>query len=457
MVGDPRWITLPPITKTQAIAQRVLTTPDGSQWVFGAHARWYRLDRADGRWHLSAPPSHPALRSAARPGAPGAPRAPGTPMAPGVFGTVTPPVPPQLIPTGPDFAYDRGSVQAFVGPDVPHDVTEGIRVLIKTHRGAPLDEFPLTGGFGEVFARDVAGTIAAIWGTIMWCAYAPAFDGNEVLLSTFGEFFARPLPGDDWVRWLPMGSFDALVTIYVERMRSGAEQAGLHLASVMAETAAVLRADARFRPRADALLAMVGPLSAQPWLDHQALHAGAVRQAWLARCPPHLVAATLPELSAGDHFLHSLYDMVEALGYLAARGVDPRTAAAALLAADVAGVCGTAEPHWAPGASGTADIVTRIYPWIDDELRDALYASLSDPRHPLRGCWPRNGTLPVAILPPDRDTAAALLGSAYATGLAWCRLTGTSTPTNGFAVCRAVVQCLIHERDDPLPPSWAGS
>lgn len=444
MVGDPRWITLPPMTKAQAITQRMLTTPDGSRWVFGAHARWYRLDRTDGRWHLSAPPSHPAIRTAARPGVPA-----------GTYATVTPPVPPQLIPTGPDFAYDRGSTQAFVGPDVPYDITEGIRVLIKAHRGAPTDEFPLTGGFGEVFARDVAGTIATIWGTIMWCAYAPAFDGNEVLLSAFGEFFARPLPGDDWVRWLPMGSLDALVTVYVERMRSGAEHAGLHLASVMAETAAVLRADARFRPRADALLAMVGPLSARPWLDHRALQAGAVRQAWLARCPPHLTAATMPEVSAGDHFRHCLYDMVEALGYLTERGADPRTTAAALLAADVAGVCGTTEPYWAPGASGTADVVTRIYPWIDDELRNTLYTTLSDPRHPLRMCWPRNGALPAAMVPPDRNAAAALLGSAYATGLAWCRLTGTPTPANGFAVCRAVVQCLVHERDDPLPPMSA--
>ncbi|MFC0861797.1 hypothetical protein ACFHYQ_05745 [Sphaerimonospora cavernae] len=446
MVGDPRWITLPPVAKAQAIAQRVLTAPDGSRWLFGAHARWYRLDQADGRWHLSAPPPHPAIRSAARPGAPGTL---GTPGAPGAPGALAPPVPSELIPTGPDFAYDRGSTQAFVGPDVPHEVTDGIRMLIKTHRGVPLEDFPLTGGFGEVFARDVAGTIAAVWGTIMWCAYAPAFDGNEALLSAFGEFLARPLPGDDWVRWLPMGSFDALITLYAERMRSGAEQAGLHLARVITETAAVLRADARFRPRADALIAMVGPLPTQPWLDHHALLSGAVRQAWLARCPPHLAAATLPELSPGDHFRHGLYDLVETLGYLAPRGMDPRTTAAALVAADVAGVCGTTEPYWAPGASGTADIVARLYPWIDDELRNALYVALSDPWHPLRGCWPRNGALPIAFLPPDRNTSAALLGAAYATGLAWCRLTGMSMPSNGFAVCRAVVQCLIHERDDP--------
>ncbi|WP_182875120.1 hypothetical protein [Microbispora sp. H10670] len=433
VVGDPRWTLLPPLTRAHTLAQRALLTPDGSRWLFGAHARWYRLDRVDGRWHLSAPPLHPAIRSDARPHPPGVA------------------IPPALVPAGPDFAYDRGSTQAFVGPDVPHEITERLRALLLAHRGLRREDFPLSGAYREIFARDVASTVAAVWGTIMWCAYAPAFDGNEVMLSMFGEFLARPLPGDDWVRWLPLGSLDALVALYSERMRSGAQQAGLRLAGLMAETATVLRADARFRPRAEALIAMAEPLLASPWLDHHALPGGAVRQAWLARCPPHLVSATLPEWAPGEHFRHTLYDLVEALAYTASRGMDPRAVAAALLAADVAGVCGVSEPAWAPGASGTARVVTALYPWMDDEQRQALYLALADPAHPLRGCWPAGGVLPAALLPPDRTTAAALLGSAYATGLAWCALTGTPAPPEGFAVPAAVVQCLIHQRDDPRP------
>ncbi|GLW25128.1 hypothetical protein Mame01_51700 [Microbispora amethystogenes] len=433
VVGDPRWTLLPPLTRAHTLAQRALLTPDGSRWLFGAHARWYRLDRVDGRWHLSAPPLHPAIRSDARPHPPGVA------------------IPPALVPAGPDFAYDRGSTQAFVGPDVPHEITERLRALLLAHRGLRREDFPLSGAYREIFARDVASTVAAVWGTIMWCAYAPAFDGNEVMLSMFGEFLARPLPGDDWVRWLPLGSLDALVALYAERMRSGAQHAGLRLAGLMAETATVLRADARFRPRAEALIAMAEPLLASPWLDHHALPGGAVRQAWLARCPPHLVSATLPEWAPGEHFRHTLYDLVEALAYTASRGMDPRAVAAALLAADVAGVCGVSEPAWAPGASGTARVVTALYPWMDDEQRQALYLALADPAHPLRGCWPAGRVLPAALLPPDRTTAAALLGSAYATGLAWCALTGTPAPPEGFAVPAAVVQCLIHQRDDPRP------
>jgi hypothetical protein len=304
-------------------------------------------------------------------------------------------------------------------------------------RGLPREGFPLT-GFREVFAEEVAGTVAAVWGTIMWCAYAPAFDGNEVLLSMFGEFLARPLPGDDWVRWLPMGSLDALVELYAERMRAGAETAGLHLAGLMADTAGALLADARFRPRAEALLAMTTPLRTQPWLDLQAVQSGAVRQAWLSRCPSRLLAATLAETAPGEHFRHTLYDLVEAVGHTAAKGADPRAVGAALLAADVAGM--------------STDVVTELYNWMDDELRHAFYVALTDASHPLRGCWPVDGKLPRGLAPTDRGTAAALLGAAYAAGLAWCRLTGTTPPERGFPVSSAAVQCLIHQRDDPLPP-----
>ncbi|WP_245647155.1 hypothetical protein [Microtetraspora niveoalba] len=428
MVADPRWATLPGPAREQAIAARTLVTPDGSRWLFGAHARWHRLDRVDGRWHLSAPPALPRVRSAARPAPP------------------TSGVPHLLVPAGPDFAVDRGSTQAFVGPDVPEGVTERIRELVVAHRRLGRADFPLPEGvFRDVFAADVAGTVAAVWGTIMWCAYAPAFDGNEVLLSMFGEFLARPLPGDDWVRWLPPVPLDALVALYAERMLARPGEAGARLAGRMAglvvETASVLRADARFRLRADALLAMAGPAATRPWLDAPAAQTGAVRQAWLARRPPRLAVATLSETSPGEHFRHRLYDLVEALGHVARSGADPRAVAASLLAADIAAVTGGA----------TAGVVPLLYPWIDDEMRRSLYVALTDPAHPLRGCWPSSGALPAALAPPGRDAAAALLGAAYATGLAWCALTGTTPPPRGFPVSSAVVACLMHERDDTAP------
>ncbi|MET8047252.1 hypothetical protein ABZU75_06580 [Streptosporangium sp. NPDC005286] len=418
MVADHRWTGLPPLARAQAIAQRTLATPDGGRWLFGAHARWYRQDPADGRWYLTAPPADLGFRAAAQ------------------VIQVTSMVLPHLIPTGPDFAVDRGSIQGFVGPDVPYEITERVRELVIAQRGRRREDFPLTGPFTRLFAGEVASPVAAIWGTLMWCAYAPAFDGNEVLLSMFGEFLARPLPGDEWVRWLPPTSLGELVALYGERVRAGHPEAGLRLVALMADTAAVVRGDPRFGPRADALLAMIEPLLRRACQDPVIAHRGdeVVRHAWLSRCPAHM---TLPDASPGDHFQHMVYDLVQALGFLAPMGADPRAVAASLLAADLAAFA----PRVADG----------LYPWLDPELRHILHVVLTDAAHPLRGCWPRSGELPSALHPPDRASAAALLGAAYATGLAWCRLTGTEVPERGFTTASAVVHRLTHERDDPVP------
>ncbi|MBB2912524.1 hypothetical protein FHS43_003807 [Streptosporangium becharense] len=418
MVTDPRWATTPPLARAQAIALRTLVTPDGGRWLFGAHARWYRQDPADGRWYLTAPPADRNFRAAAY-------TVPATSM-----------ITPHMVPTGPDFVADRGSVQGFIGPDVPYEIVERVRELVVRQRGRRREDFPITGPFAELFAEEVASPVAAIWGTLMWCAYAPAFDGNEVLLSMFGEFLARPLPGDEWVRWLPPTSLDDLVSLYGERVRAGHPEAGLRLVALMADTAVIVRGDARFRPRADALLAILDPLLRRTCHDPSVAHHGdePLRDAWLSRCPPHV---TLPDTSPGDHFQHTLYDLVQSLGFLAAKGADPRAVAASLLAADLADCA----PRAADG----------VYRWLDPELRHILHVVLIDPAHPLRGCWPRSGELPSALHPADRGSAAALLGAAYATGLAWCRLTGTAVPERGFATASALVHRLTHERDDPLP------
>ncbi|MFC4591333.1 hypothetical protein [Sphaerisporangium corydalis] len=418
MVADPRWSAVPAHTQAQAMAARLLRTPDGACWLFGAHARWYRHEPSDGEWHLSAPPADQTVRSAAHAPHP------------------APAVPEPLLASSADFSFDRGSTQAFVGPDVPHRIVEQVRTLLDASQVSRADTPYVTGPLRALFYADVPATVAMVWGTIMWCAYAPAFDGNEVLLSMFGEFLSRPLPGDDWVRWLPPTPLEALVEPYAES-HGGAQGTALRLAALAGDTARVLLPDPRFGPRAAALLAMVEPLRARPWLDHAARDAVTVRQAWLARCPDELRGAVLADTSAGEHFRHTLYDLVRALEFVSAHGADPRAVAASLLAADVHAV--------APG------VAARLYPWMDAELRQTYYVTLAEPRHPLRGCWPREGEPPAALRPPDRGSAAALLGAGYATGLAWCRLTGTPPPPRGFPTSAATVSCLIDERDDPTP------
>ncbi|MFD2357426.1 hypothetical protein ACFSTC_61355 [Nonomuraea ferruginea] len=54
------------------------------------------------------------------------------------------------------------------------------------------------------------------------------------------------------------------------------------------------------------------------------------------------------------------------------------------------------------------------------------------------------------MMPPDRASTAAVLGAAYAVGLAWHRVSGARVPERGFAGSAALVRRLVLERDDPM-------
>ncbi|WP_336207453.1 hypothetical protein [Nonomuraea sp. LPB2021202275-12-8] len=488
MVADPRWPWLPEPARARSIAARTLVTRDGDRWLFGRHARWHLHDPADGRWHPAPPPRRLRARQ---------------------VGHHAAALPSDVIPRGPDFAAEPGSTQAFVGPDVPLKLCEQVGVLLRANCRKPEGDYPLT-AFDEIFATDVPSTVAAVWGTIMWCAYAPAFDGNERLLTMFGEFLRRPLPGDEWVRWLPAPPLVDLVTLVGERQRSGHPRTALRLAALIADTAHILLSDTRFRPRALALLTMVEPALKRPGLDdHAALRDEVMRQAWLERCPERLSRAVLMETDPEAHLSHVVYDLVEALAFTP----DPPRAAATYLAdlsdsrsllpgrldhrlrhaydeLDQAGLTSTSasertqpdgfpvmapafrpapqSPHTGsflpPGPStGTGH---RPAP---DERRtgSARYSSetggqsreeigRNSDEHPTGG-GPTGGRggftharqeAGTGVMPPDRASAAAVLGAAYAAGLAWSGLSGARVPERGFAGSAALVHRLIHERDD---------
>lgn len=417
MVADPRWTGLSVPDRAHVLAARVLVTHDGDRWLYGAHARWHLHDPADGRWHPAPPPRGEKARRVQH---------------------ATAALPDHVVPTGPDFAAEPGSTQAFIGPDVPARVTEQIRAMVRdAGRKSELDH-PLT-AFGEIFASDVPSTVAAVWGTIMWCAYAPAFDGNERLITIFGEYLRRSLPGDEWVRWLPAPPLLDLVTLVAERARAGRSRAALRLAALIADTAQVLLSDIRFRPRALALLTMVEPVLRRPGRDDDAARQGddAVRRIWLARCPPRLALAVLPETDRDAHFAHSVYDLVEALGFVA----DAPRAAATYLAdlSDSRGLLPARLNHR----------LRRAY----EELGSAgLTGTSAAERTEPEGFPVRPGGVeppPVEVVtPPDRESKAAVLGAAYATCLAWGGLTGAKVPQRGLAGQSALVRELIHERDD---------
>ncbi|MEU8249853.1 hypothetical protein [Nonomuraea sp. NPDC048916] len=445
MVADHRWPALPVPARAQAIAARALVTPDGDRWLFGAHARWHLHDPADGRWHLAPPPRGAHARR---------------------VGHSAAALPSPVIPRGPDFAAEPGSTQAFIGPDVPAGLTEQVRVLLRTNGRKSERDFPLT-AFDEIFAADVPSTVAAVWGTVMWCAYAPAFDGNEGLITVFGEYLRRPLPGDEWVRWLPAPPLLDLVTLVAERLRSGRSREALRLAAVMADTAQILLADARFRPRALALLTMVEPALSRPDLDDRAALRDdrAVRQAWLERCPVRLARAVLAETDPAAHFCHSVYDLAEALAFTG----DPAHAAATLLA-DLSDSRGSLPGHLdhrlrraygelaRAGLTGTSaaestqpdgfPVLGPAQPLPADSGRHAPAAPEGEGWHVLARAPGRHVVSGFEIEPPGRASAAAVLGAAYATGLAWGRVSGAKVPERGFAGQSALVRRLVHERDD---------
>ncbi|WP_043615431.1 hypothetical protein [Nonomuraea candida] len=426
MVADPRWQGLSVPDRAHVLAARILVTPDGDRWLYGAHARWHLHDPADGRWHLAPPPRGTRARRGGHPAAA---------------------LPDAVVPTGYDFHAEPGSTQSFVGPDVPAHLTEQLRVLVRAAgRKSELD-YPLT-AFDEIFASDVPSTVAAAWGTIMWCAYAPAFDGNERLITVFGEYLRRSLPGDEWVRWLPAPPLLDLVTLVAERLRAGRPRAALRLAAVIADTAQLLLLDTRFRPRALALLTMVEPMLRRPELavaqepprhDDPREHDAAMRRAWLARCPSRLCRALLVENDPEADFSHVLYDLVAALSF----EPDPRAAAASFLA-------------------DLSDSGGRLPGRLDHRLRQAYEelrragltgTSAGEATEP-EGFPVRPGGVSVApapvveVAPPDRASAATVLGAAYATGLAWGRLTGAKLPERGLAGQAALVRKIVHERDD---------
>lgn len=474
MVCDPRWRDLPADVRAHAIAARALVTRDGDRWVFGAHARWYLHDPADGRWHLAPPPRRMRARKVGH-----------SPAA----------LPEKVVPLGPDFAAEPGSTQGFIGPDVPPDLCERVNELLRAHCRKSEIEYPLT-AFDDIFARDVPSTVAAIWGTVMWCAYAPAFDGNERLITMFGEFLRRSLPGDEWVRWLPSPPLRDLARLVGERVRAGYPRTALRLTALIADTAHVLLSDTRFRPRALALLTMVEPELRRPGLDDEAAGSGddALVQAWLSRCPIRLALAVMPETDPESHLSHTVYDLVEALAFTP----DPPRAAAAYLA-DLsdskemlpsrldhrlrrayeellrAGLANTSasertEPDGFPVSAaftGTGPVrgpdsdLDHIPGTNDLSIGHVLGTGAENTdgrrlRLPGIGLLDRRGGFThvreeagTGMMPPDRASTAAVLGAAYAVGLAWQRVSGARVPERGFAGSAALVRRLTQERDDP--------
>jgi hypothetical protein len=297
---------------------------------------------------------------------------------------------------------------------------------------APPTDYPLGWNF---FLHGTPSTIAATWSTTLWCASVPAFDPqvHHDLLDLWNPHLAQPYGDQGRLRWLAPPPLHTIIGLYAERLRAGRPHAAAQLIRCMVMTAQALRDDPRFRLRATALLAMIEPLQANPALDHSALPYGdqAVERAWRTRCPAPLAATLFADSAPGERFQLAFYDLATALHPLCGDPADPafiepRHAATALLAADM--------------AAYRPDLATPVSRWLDPELRTLLTDIVQQVTHPLRDLWPTDDTPSPRLTPTAPDTALAVLSASAAVGFAWSRLAGgIPIPPRGFTVPNAYI------------------
>ncbi|WP_146087518.1 AAA family ATPase [Thermomonospora echinospora] len=401
----------------------MLALPDGTWWLFGAWARWYRLHPSDGQWYLCPPPQSPATRMTARP----AQQAGQIPV-----------LPPHVLPAGPDFAFQAPTPLPFVRHGFSPEVTARVRATIEQAAALPAADYP---HWWALFASETPSTVAVTWGVMLWCAAAPVFDSrlDAQMLQLWTPYRARPLPEVDGPRWLTPPPLEALVGLYAERLRAGRVDAAVSVLRTMWAMASALRDDPRFQARADALLAILNSTLSNPQVDYGALPYGdqALVQQWLTRCPPNLAPALRHESSPGDNVRHAYYELAEAVVQIAGDPSDPaymepRLVAAALVAADLAKV--------------RQDVAGNVVPWLDPEIRYTVQAVHGQGGHPLRRLWPQDTRLPEPLrthLAAADDGAEPLLAAAYAVDLAWCRLVGIPARPRGFPVPTAILAEII--------------
>ncbi|MEV5824988.1 AAA family ATPase [Spirillospora sp. NPDC052242] len=423
MVAAAWWPSAPPQQRQHSIGGRMLVLPDGTWWLFGAWARWYRLHPSDGQWYLCPPPRTPAVRMAARPAQQGGGRVPD--------------LPPHVVPAGPDFSYDPPAGLPFVGHGFATDLTSRVAATVQSAAALTAAEYP---HWWSQFTPETPSTVVAAWGVMLWCAPAPAFDSrlDAQMLDLWKPYRAVPLPDVDGPRWLTPPTLEALVGLYAERLRASRVDAAVVVLRTMWAVANALREDVRFQTRADALLAILGTTLANPTVDYDALPYGdqAIAQQWLTRCPPNLVPALRNESSPGDDLRHAFYTLSEVIADLSGDPADPayiepRLVAAALLAADLAVV--------------RRDVAGSIVPWLDPEIRYTVQAVTDQQGHPLRRLWPDDMRLPEPLRSAagSGPGAETLLAAMYEVDLAWCRLGGMPARPRGFPVPTAVVAGII--------------
>jgi hypothetical protein len=419
MTSSPWWMSAYPPQRAEAITSRMLAGA-GEWWLFGVWGRWYRCG-LDGTWHLCPPPFDPTARSAVMPAPPGAGR---------------PPVPPSVLPTGPDLTPGPLASDGLFGAPPPPQLMARLQQTLAAAAATPL---PIQ---HPQFTAGTPGAVATCFFAVAWCAGAPVADPDHPVLGLFAPFLTSTGRGP---RWFPQPDMRLITGAYTERLRAGDPMGAAHILRLLWETAEALRADPAFRPRADALSAMTGTTMQLVQSDFGGIRYGEaiVMQELTRRCPPHLQITLLRETAPGDHFRLACYDLAAAAAALPAAAAGPteaRHVSLALLAADLDGMPGSA---------------LAVMPWLDPDGARTLQG-FAQPDNPLRRLWPTGTTLPAEVSGADPQILRTLLAASYATDLAWCRLAGIPPSRTGFNVPAALMNAIAAgpapDADDSLTP-----
>jgi hypothetical protein len=404
LVAAPWWRAARPPQRADAITSHMLTGA-GEWWLFGAWGRWYRSG-LDGSWHPCPAPADPAARRVV--GA--APRGGGNP-----------PVPPPLIPTGPDLAAGRIAPTAFLSGTPSTAVVARVQQALITALSVNPAQFVLQ---DQAFAPGTPSTVAVAWGALLWCAGSPIVLAEHPLIELFAPYLTVPRSE---LRWLTAPDLSNLVGYYCERLSAGDAVGAAHVVRVIAEIAAALRTEPGFRPGAHALDGIAAATTQMIQFDMGGIRfgVGAVLDQWRRRCPAEFATAVMREAGPGEYFRLALYDIEDTVRglYAGASATVVRHSAIALLAADL---------QTAPAA------LAAVLPWLDPDSARTLQAVAVQADHPLRRLWPRDGKLPDMLRATDGagdvEQVETLLATSYALALTWCRLAQIAPPVPGFVV-----------------------
>jgi AAA lid domain len=397
----PWWRTAAPHQRAEAVTSRMLS--GGAEWwLFGAWGRWYRCG-LDGNWHACPPPADPAARTAAVTAPPGA---------------GNPPVPPALIPTGPDLAAGRVASAGFLGDAPATTLVARLQQSLITALSVNPAQFSLR---DPAFTPATPSTLAAAWGALLWCAGSPVLLDQHPLIELFVSYLTVPAAR---LRWMVPPDLSRLSAYYSARLLAGDPVGASYVARVMGEVAAALREDPRFRPGADALAAITATTVRMVRNDMTTARYGpaAIAQEWQRRCPAEHAIPILREIAPGEYLRLAFYDLRQTVadlhGHLGTP-TDVRRAGAAVLAADL---------------RSTPNVLPAVLPWLDPDSARTVQEVLAQPAHPLRELWPREGRLPDALRTDDAERLRSLLATSYALALSWCRLARLNPPVPGFTV-----------------------